>query len=72
MKGIVGPVDWDQQGNITVIALFVHGEKQYLISNDSKGKELFKYNGSSVKVNGYTQQDSKKKYTLFVEQYELL
>lgn len=52
LKGIIIPVEWDHNGNATTIAISTHGEEEYLICNDNKGKKLFKFIQESVKIRG--------------------
>lgn len=52
IKGIVIPVDWDEKGNATAVAISTHTEEEYLVSNDSKGKELLKFVRDRVEVTG--------------------
>ncbi|MBF0288572.1 MAG: hypothetical protein HQM14_12205 [SAR324 cluster bacterium] len=55
--GIIGPISWDQKGNVLSIALFTSGEKEYVIANTRGGQELFNQLGKEVRVifskNGY-------------------
>jgi len=52
LKGIIVPVDWDSKGNAVAIAISTHGEQEYLICNDNKGKKLFNFIQDLVKVRG--------------------
>jgi hypothetical protein len=52
LTGIIVPFDWDQDGNAISIAISTHGEEEYLICNDDKGKNLYKFIQDSVKVRG--------------------
>ena len=52
LKGIIIPIDWDKNGNATAIAISTHGEEEYPIFNNNKGKKLFKFIQDSVKVRG--------------------
>lgn len=40
MKGILLPVDWDDKGCITAVALSTSDEKEYLVVKDEKGEQL--------------------------------
>ena len=40
LKGILLPVDWDDKGCITAVALSTADEKEYLVVKDKKGKQL--------------------------------
>lgn len=56
IKGIVIPVDWDQKGNPVSVAIATHTEEEYLVSNDSKGKELFNLIREGVKITGLVKE----------------
>ena len=40
LKGILLPVDWDDRGCITAVALSTADEKEYLVVKDEKGERL--------------------------------
>ena len=40
VRGIVIPVDWDDEGNALAAAISSPDEQEYLIKQDAKGKEL--------------------------------
>jgi hypothetical protein len=52
LKGIIIPVDWDNKGNASAIAISTHGEQEYIICKDKKGKKLFNFVHDSVQVRG--------------------
>jgi len=52
LKGIIIPVDWDNNGNIIAIAISTHGEEEFLICNDNNGKKLFNFIQNLVRVSG--------------------
>lgn len=56
IKGIVIPVDWDQKGNPVSVAIATHTEEEYLVSNDSKGKELFNLIREEVEITGLVKE----------------
>jgi hypothetical protein len=56
IKGIVIPVDWDQKGNPVSVAIATHTEEEYLVSNDSKGKELFNLIREGVEITGLVKE----------------
>jgi len=56
IKGIVIPVDWDQKGNPVSVAIAAHTEKEYLVSNDSNGRELFNLIKEGVEVTGFARE----------------
>jgi hypothetical protein len=56
IKGIVIPVDWDQNGNPVSVAIATHTEEEYLVSNDLKGKELFILIREGVEITGLVKE----------------
>ena len=56
IKGIVIPVDWDQKGNPVNVAVATHTEEEYLVRNDSKGKELLNLIRGGVEVTGLVKE----------------
>ena len=52
LKGIIIPVDWDNQGNVVALAISTNKEEEYLICNDNKGKRLFNFIQDLVEVRG--------------------
>ena len=56
IKGIVIPVDWDQEGNPVSVAIATHTEEEYLVSNDLKGKELFILIREGVEITGLVKE----------------
>lgn len=52
IKGIVIPVDWDEKGSTVATAISTHTEEDYLVRNDSKGKELLNLTQEGVEVSG--------------------
>ena len=52
IRGIVTPVDWDEKGNVVATAISTHTEEEYLVINDSKGKELLNLIQKAVEVSG--------------------
>ncbi len=58
IKGIVIPVAWDQKGNPISVAIATHTEEEYVVSNDSKGKELFNLIREGVEITGLVKQSA--------------
>ncbi len=56
LKGIIIPVDWDQKGNPISVAIATYTEEQYLVSNNSKGKELFDFIRERVEITGLVKE----------------
>jgi len=56
IKGIIIPVDWDEKGNAVSVVVSTHTEEEYLVSNDSKGKELLNFIREGVEVTGLVKE----------------
>jgi len=56
IRGIVTPVDWDEKGNVVATAISTHTEEEYLVINDSKGKELLNLIQEAVEVSGLVKE----------------
>lgn len=52
VRGIVIPVDWDEEGNALAAAISSPDEQEYFIEQDSKGKELLGFMQQEVEVSG--------------------
>jgi hypothetical protein len=72
VRGLIIPVDWDQEGKVVGLALSSYDEQEYRIEMQDKGIELFKCVRKEVEVTGsIDERDGKKifnvkKYTLEV------
>lgn len=70
IKGIVIPVDWDEEGKVVAAAISTHDEDEYLIDNDYKGEELLHFVQEEVEVSGVAKQNKDKKI-IAVQKYIL-
>ena len=39
-RGVIIPVEWDENGNVVAIAVSTHGEDEYVIEDEGEGEEL--------------------------------
>lgn len=62
LKGIVIPIEWDENGCVTAVALSTHTEDSYVIERFGKGRDLFEYLQSEVAVNGVVRRVSGAKH----------
>lgn len=70
IRGIVIPVDWDEEGNIVAIAVSTHDEEEYLICGQDKGEELRAHIREEVEISGVLRKKKRKK-TITVIDYSL-
>lgn len=52
LKGILIPVDWDEEGNVTAIALSTREELEYLVDNEGRGKALLPHIRQEIELRG--------------------
>lgn len=70
VRGLIIPVDWDQEGNVVELALSSYDEREYRIEKQDKGIELFKFIREEVEVTGSIVEEKGKK-TFKVKEYTL-
>jgi hypothetical protein len=70
IKGIVIPVDWDEEGKVVAAAISTHDEDEYLIDPNYKGKELLHFVREEVEVSGVAKENKDKKI-IAVQKYIL-
>jgi hypothetical protein len=70
-RGIVIPVDWDEEGNALAVAILGAGEQEYMIEQDEKGKELLAFIRHQVEVDGVVREAIKGRKTVTVKSYRL-
>lgn len=52
IRGVVIPMDWDDQGNVVQIAISSHDEMEYMVEKKGKGDELLAFIRKEVEVGG--------------------
>lgn len=52
LRGIVIPVDWDENGNVIALAVSTHDEDEYLVQKDKNWKALLPFLRKQVEVSG--------------------
>ena len=60
-RGIIIPIDWDEHGNVVAVGISTHGEGEYCIENQGKGKELKALTTKEVEVIGEVRRKNGKK-----------
>lgn len=71
VRGIVIPVDWDEEGNTLVAAISGSNEQEYVIEQDKKGKELLEFIRHEIEVSGVVRNAIKGRKTITVRSYRL-
>ena len=72
LRGLILPVDWDERGNITSIAVSTNSEEEYVVDENPLADELLAFTRLRVKVRGSVRQDENGKKVITVEKYEVL
>ena len=73
--GLIIPVEWDEDGNITAVAIATEDEKEYRISYaNRKGKAIRKLLRKRVRIKGKLEASPKLRHqaVLLVESFKLL
>ena len=71
LRGLIIPVDWDERGNISSIAVSTNFEEEYLVDENPLADELLAFARLRVKVQGSVREEEGKKI-ITVEKYEVL
>ncbi len=71
IKGIVIPVEWDEDGNALSIIISSPGEQDYFVERDAKGKELLRHLRQEIEVSGIVRMGIKGRNTIRVRSYRL-
>lgn len=61
-RGVIIPVEWDENGNVAGIAISTHGEDEYVIEDEGKEEELKALIRQEVEVFGEARRRDGKKY----------
>jgi hypothetical protein len=70
ITGVIIPVEWDRQGNVTSVSISAFDEQEYLVQKRVKGAELIQHVRQDAEVVGWIEvEQGKKKIT--VKDYRL-
>lgn len=61
IRGVVIPTAWDDQGNVTGIAVSSHDENEYQVDPKGKGPELLLHIRKEVEAAGVVREEEGKK-----------
>jgi hypothetical protein len=70
IKGIIVPVDWDEQGKVMAAAIFCQDEVEYRIDNNKKGSELLSLVQEEVEATGIVREKGDRKL-ITVTEYQI-
>jgi len=71
VTGIVIPVEWDEHGNALATTVSTPGEREYLVEQDSTGKELLGLVRQEIEVSGVLGKGMEGGNTIRVSSYRL-
>ena len=71
VRGIVIPVDWDEEGNALAVAILGAGEEEHFVEQDEEGKKLLKLMQQEVEVSGTVREAIQGHRTITVKGYGL-
>ena len=71
IRGIVIAAEWDDEGNPLATSISSPGEQEYLVEQDSKGKELLGLVRQEIEVAGVVKKRERGRNTIAVRIYRL-
>jgi hypothetical protein len=69
LKGIVTPIQWDDDGNVSTVALFATDDEEYLIENGEKFIDLIQ---TPIAATGRVKREKKSFKRIFIKRFEML
>jgi hypothetical protein len=72
IRGLLVPIDWDEKGNITEIAVSTYFEEEYLIEKNVREEASLPFLRQKVKVIGLVRMDARGRKVVRVEEYEVI
>jgi hypothetical protein len=71
LKGLVVPVDWDEDGQVTAVAISAHDEKEYRVEPDGAAAGLFELIREEVEVTGRVKQTLQGDLRMVIEAFQI-
>ncbi len=53
LQGVIIPVAWDEDGNVTTVSVSTFNEDSYIVDHTEKGRDLIGFIQSEVEVTGF-------------------
>ena len=72
VSGLITPMDWDDRGNITGVAISTSSEEEYRIQLDRQGEELLCFVRERVKASGFVKLDTRGRKVMMIDTYQIL
>ena len=61
-RGVIIPVEWDENGNVVAIGISTHGEDEYVIEDEGEGEALKALIRQEVEVFGEVRRREGEKF----------
>lgn len=71
VRGIVIPVDWNDEGNAVAVAILGAGEEEHFVERDEEGKKLVQLLQQEVEVSGTVREAIEDHKIITVKSYRL-
>lgn len=71
VSGIITASAWDEENNVTSVTLSMADEREYLIQQDNKGRQLLRFLRKEVEVTGLVEEDPFGKGKIQILSYEI-
>ena len=72
VRGIIVPVDWDENGNVIGLTLQTTNEEEYFIDQNRKGEELVAFIHHKVEVAGTVREGAYGNALINVKRFRLI
>jgi len=72
VRGLIMPMDWDERGNVTGVAISTSLEEEYRIELDRRGEELLGFVRERVRASGKVTVDAQGRKVMMVDTYQIL
>ena len=69
LTGIVTPIQWDDKGQVSAVALFATDDETYLIENGDKFLEVAQ---KPITATGLVKRDKKAFKSIFIKRFDIL
>lgn len=72
IRGVVSPVDWDDEDHVTAISIFTSDDAEYAVELNSLGRDLLDFLDEEVVVHGIVRVDAEGVQTVRVKEFDLV
>lgn len=72
LEGLVIPAEWDDFNNVIAVKISADDESEYMVENDSLGRELLKHLSERVRVKGLVMRERNYGLSIAVKSFSLL